>query len=91
MKEHGHSDRRWDAAAVMSARGSPSGTEFELKISVDPGSTEPVDRPQARPVRGETQRHREVRTHARMQGMPRRKSKNQATSTRRNVQDVNIE
>ena len=34
----------------MNVRRSPSGTDFELKISADPVNTESVDRPQARPV-----------------------------------------
>ena len=29
-------DRRWDVEAVMSVKGSPSGTEFELRIIAGP-------------------------------------------------------
>ena len=35
-------DKRWDAEAVMRVRGSPSGTEFELEITI---ITELVDKP----------------------------------------------
>ena len=51
QRERTRSDRfRWDAEAVTSVEGSPSGAELELKITKDPVHTEPVDRPQARPA-----------------------------------------
>ena len=34
----------------MHVNGSPSGTEFELKITADPVNTEPFDRPDPTPV-----------------------------------------
>ena len=42
-------------------------------------------------VAGETEGHRAVQVHARMQGMPSWRSRNQAASTRRNAQKANIE
>ena len=69
MKEHGHSEgcQRCDAEAVMSVKGSPSGTEFELKVAAYLVNTEAVDRTQARPV-FVMSFHRAVRVHARVQG-----------------------
>ena len=42
-------------------------------------------------VPGKAQGHRAMRVHTRMQGMPSRKSRNQAARTWRNVQNTNIE
>ena len=43
-------DKKWVAEAVMNAIGSPSGTEFELKITAGTINVELIDKPQARPV-----------------------------------------
>ena len=73
-------DKRWDAEASVGVRGSPSGTEFELKSIADPFNTETVDRPQPRPV---LVRHEDIVQFG--------WSRNQVASTRRSVQNANIE
>ena len=79
-------DKRLDAEAVMSVKGSPSGTEFEWKITADPAKNRTWRQAAGKAstcvaVPIVAQVHRAVRAHTRMQRMPSRKSSNHAAIT----------
>ena len=43
-------DKRWDQDMIRKVKGTPSGHEIEMRITANPIDTEPMDKPQPKPV-----------------------------------------